>query len=163
MVSPCKEMQDSLEFLIPRCGFQIPRYWILDSNHFSWYLKMLNSRFQSPRFQIPQVRKISWILDFRSKTFPDYRIWIPLHETTMTRFCSIFSNYWMRPRGTQQKLYGKALLWRPTPYPFIYHFSRKRYPFHIPCLQLCIPFNCCKCIVFKIRFNHKTRTFSRLF
>ena len=56
MVSPCKEMQDSLEFLIPRCGFQIPRYWILDSNHFSWYLKMLNSRFQSPRFQIPQEK-----------------------------------------------------------------------------------------------------------
>ena len=39
----------------------------------------------------------------------------------------------------------------PTPYPFIYHFSRKRYPFripsisdkwchfHIPCLELCIP------------------------
>ena len=40
----------------------------------------------------------------------------------------------------------------PTPYPFIYHFSRKRYPFcirlidkwypfHIPCLDLCIPVN----------------------
>ena len=44
----------------------------------------------------------------------------------------------------------------PTPYPFIYHFSRKRYPFHIPsisdkwcpshipCLEFCIPFDCCK-------------------
>ena len=43
----------------------------------------------------------------------------------------------------------------PTPYPFIYHFSRKRYPFHIPsisdewcpfipCLDRCIPFDCCK-------------------
>ena len=44
----------------------------------------------------------------------------------------------------------------PTPYPLIYHFSRKRYPFripficckwfhfHIPCLELCIPFDCCK-------------------
>ena len=44
----------------------------------------------------------------------------------------------------------------PTPYPFINHFSRKRYPFHIPsisdkwcplqipCLELCIPFDCCK-------------------
>ena len=42
------------------------------------------------------------------------------------------------------------------PLPFIYHFSRKRYPFHIPsisdkwcpfhipCLELCIPFDCCK-------------------
>ena len=24
------------------------------------------------------------------------------------------------------------------------------YPFHIPCLELCFPFNCCKCTVFKI-------------
>ena len=23
----------------------------------------------------------------------------------------------------------------PTPYPFIYHFSRKRYPFHIPSIS----------------------------
>ena len=41
----------------------------------------------------------------------------------------------------------------PAPYPFIYHFSRKRYHFrtpsidkwyffHIPRLELCIPFNC---------------------
>ena len=36
----------------------------------------------------------------------------------------------------------------PTPYHFIYHFLRKRYPFHVPCLELCIPFNCCqKCVV----------------
>ena len=24
----------------------------------------------------------------------------------------------------------------------------KWYPFHTPCLKPCIPFNCCKCIVF---------------
>ena len=48
----------------------------------------------------------------------------------------------------------------PTPHPFIYHFSRKRYPFripsisdkwcpfHKPCLELFIPFDCCKCTVF---------------
>ena len=55
-------------------------------------------------------------------------------------------------------LCGEAPPRDPTPYPFIYHFSRKRYlfripsidkwyPFHIPCLKLCIPFNCCKCTV----------------
>ena len=55
-------------------------------------------------------------------------------------------------------LYGKAPPQGPTPYPFIYHFLRKRYPFrtrsidkwyffHIPLLELCIPLNCCKCIV----------------
>ena len=47
----------------------------------------------------------------------------------------------------------------PIPYPSIYNLSRKRYPFgihsidkwypfHIPCLELCIPFNCCKRTVF---------------
>ena len=46
----------------------------------------------------------------------------------------------------------------PTPYPFIYYYSRKRYPFRIPsidtwypvhiaCLELFITFNCCKCTV----------------
>ena len=47
--------------------------------------------------------------------------------------------------------------------PFIYHFSRKWYPFrtpsidkwypfHIPSLELCIPCNCCKCTVLGVRF-----------
>ena len=29
-------------------------------------------------------------------------------------------------------LYGVAPSQSPTPFPFIYHFSRKRYPFRIP-------------------------------
>ena len=56
-------------------------------------------------------------------------------------------------------LHGEAPPRSPTPYPFIYHFSRKRYhlripsidkwcPFHIPCLELCIPLNCSKCTGF---------------
>ena len=56
-------------------------------------------------------------------------------------------------------LYGEAPHRGPTPYPFIYRFSRKRYPFvyllltngtpfTYPCLELCIPFNCCECTVF---------------
>ena len=56
-------------------------------------------------------------------------------------------------RGCSTKfLYGEAPPRGPTPYPLIYHFSRKRYPFRIPsidkrcpfhisCLELCIPFN----------------------
>ena len=63
--------------------------------------------------------------------------------------------------GFNKCLYGEAPPQGPIPYPFINHFSRKRYPFriprpsidkwypfHIPCLELCIPFNCCKCTVF---------------
>ena len=56
-------------------------------------------------------------------------------------------------------LYGDAPPRGPTHYPSIHHFWQKRYPFrtlsvdksyplYIPCLELCIPFNCCKCTVF---------------
>ena len=59
-------------------------------------------------------------------------------------------------RGVLNKcLCGEAPPRGPTPYPLIHHFSQKRhfiripsidkwYSFHIPCLGLCIPFNCCK-------------------
>ena len=60
----------------------------------------------------------------------------------------------------------------PTPYPFINHFSRKRYPFHIPsisdkwcpfqipCLELCIPFDCCKSMycLFVFFFLHRNQS-----
>ena len=69
-------------------------------------------------------------------------------------------------------LYGEAPLRGPTTSLLYAIFNRKgtlshtfywrMVPFHIPCLQLCISFNCCKCNVFKIWINHKTRTFSRL-
>ena len=66
----------------------------------------------------------------------------------------------------------EALLWDPTPYPSVYHFWQKTYPFWTASidkwypfhnLDFCIPFNCCKCTLFKIRIDHKTRTFSWLF
>ena len=69
-------------------------------------------------------------------------------------------------------LYGEATPRGPTPYPFMYYFSRKRYPFrfpsiekwyryHIPCLEPCITFKCCKCTIFQS--NRKNKTFSRLY
>ena len=80
--------------------------------------------------------------------------------------------------GTQQTFIREGSaprfnLW----YLFIYHFSRKSYPFCIPsidkwypfhmnilCLELCIPFNCCKCTFFKIGINiSQNRKFSRLY
>ena len=39
----------------------------------------------------------------------------------------------------------------------------KWYPFHVPCLELCISFNCCKCTAFWIGINRKNRTFSRVY
>ena len=61
--------------------------------------------------------------------------------------------------------------------PFIHHFSRKRYPFHlpsisdkwcpfhIPCLELCIPFDCCKsmhCFLFLFFFFFTQKSISKI-
>ena len=48
------------------------------------------------------------------------------------------------------------------PLSYTFYQQLKWYPFHIPIIELCIPFNCCKCTVW-IWMNHKTTTFSRLF
>ena len=57
-------------------------------------------------------------------------------------------------------LFGEAPPRGSTPYPFVYHFFTKKvplshtfclkwYPFHVPCLELCIPFKAVKkCTVF---------------
>ena len=75
--------------------------------------------------------------------------------------------YFARGRTQQMFIRGdSAPRSNPTPYPFIYHFSRKRYsfripsagkwyPFYITCLELCIPENALS--------YHKNRTFSRIF
>ena len=49
-----------------------------------------------------------------------------------------------------------------VPLSYTFYQQLKWYPFHIPIIELCIPFNCCKCTVW-IWMNHKTTTFSRLF
>ena len=65
-------------------------------------------------------------------------------------------------------LYGEAPPRGPTPYPFIYHFSRKRCPCHIPCLELCISFNWCNALsrksdnVFSTLQSHKIHLLVRL-
>ena len=81
------------------------------------------------------------------------------HEFTMSR------------GGIRKMVYGEAPPRGSTPY----RFWQKRSPFripsidkwylsHTPGIELCIPFNNCKYIVFNISWiNHKTRTFSQLF
>ena len=72
---------------------------------------------------------------------------------------------------------GKAPSQSPTPFPFKYHFSRKSYPFripssidkwypfHIPCLELSIPFTAVNALYLILNrpINRKNRTFSRLY
>ena len=50
-----------------------------------------------------------------------------------------------------------------TPFGFCIPPFEKWYLSHIPSLELCNPFDCCKCNVFEICINHKTRTFYRYF
>jgi len=46
------------------------------------------------------------------------------------------------PPGAPNKvLYGEAPPQSPTPYPFIYHFWQKRYPFRIPSIEKWHPFH----------------------
>ena len=44
-----------------------------------------------------------------------------------------------------------------------YTFCWQWYSFHVLSLEHCIPLNSCKCTVFKIWINHKTRPFTQLF
>ena len=73
--------------------------------------------------------------------------------------------------------YGEAPPRGPTPYPFIYHFWQKTYPFRLPSfdkwcpfhrhifpsLEVCIPFNYCKCTFCKIWMNLKPECFLDFF
>ena len=86
---------------------------------------------------------------------------LPLHRTSVNILAVLTCtqrNYIFIPGDTQQIFTRGGFARGPTPYPFIYHFSRERYlfrilsidkwyPFLIPCLELCIPFHCCKCTV----------------
>ena len=55
------------------------------------------------------------------------------------------------------------LLREKVPLPYTVPSIDKWYPFQIPSLELCITFSCCKCTVFKLWINQKTRKLSRLF
>ena len=87
-LAPCKGIQDTLGFWIPRRGFRIPitgfqiffsGTWIPDSNcQWDSGFLLLYSGFQGPGFRIPQT-KISKIPDSKCKNFPDSGIRIPLH------------------------------------------------------------------------------------
>ena len=99
--APCKGIQDSLGFWIPRRGF-----WIPDSNYRIPDLFQLNldSGFQSlvgfrtpwAVFRVPRPR----IPDSTCENFPDSGIWIPLHGASgwlrgSSYFMHILSSQWV--------------------------------------------------------------------
>ena len=55
------------------------------------------------------------------------------------------------------------LLIEKVPLPYPVPSIDKWYPFQKPNLELCVTFSCCKCTVFKLWINRKTRKLSRLF
>ena len=61
--------------------------------------------------------------------------------------------------GMNSRKFCKGRLGRPTEgltpgTNFMYHFWKKRYPFYVPSLEHCIPFNCCICTASYIWMNH---------
>ena len=93
-----------------------------------------------------------FVPNLRDKRLKEYRIGSPEVGRLSSRGGGV--------RVLNKCLYREAPPRSPTPHTFIYHFSRKRYPFripsidkwspfHIPCLELCTPLNCCKCTVFE--------------
>ena len=64
-IAPCKVIQESLGFRIPRCGFRIPCLWIPHSTS-------MDSGFRIPEvggFQI--LDSISWIPDYTDQNYLD--------------------------------------------------------------------------------------------
>ena len=105
--------------------------------------------------------------------------WLFLAIRLSTKACHVIillsRTFSTRPgggEGAKQSFIRRRLRPGVQPLTLLYTiFDRKRNPFrmssidqwdtfHIPSLELCIPFNCCKWAVFKIRINHDTRTFS---
>ena len=57
----------------------------------------------------------------------------------MSSKTSLLTKYWSVT--SPKNLYGEAPLQGPTPYPFIYHFDRKRTPFVYLLLKIRHPFH----------------------
>ena len=106
-----------------------------------------------------------------------YKRWISTHWKVRKAFlnhchCYRYSIVCCLPFGDSTNFYVGRLRPRSNRLSFIYLSDRKGtpfayllyidkwYPFHLPLLELCIPFNSCKCTVLKIWINHKPRTFS---
>ena len=90
--SPCKGIQDSLGFWIPRRGFRISRWWISVFVGGTWIQIAIVGGIPDSLSCIPKpriwdsTRKFSQILDPKSKTFLDSGIRIPLHQATSSLF-----------------------------------------------------------------------------
>ena len=142
------------------------QFWWMNYNNRKWLWPHLHSKkVHSEDFLVGLPMFLIWIFIWSTEeevmlfSLVYYCICnFPCHCCKSSVLCHCFkamSLVWILP---SKFLYREAQPWGPTPYPLIYCFSRKRYPFcilsiekwcpfHIPCLELFIPFNCCKCTV----------------
>ena len=141
VASPCKEMQDSLEFLIPRCGSRHSEK--LDSRYqsFSWYL-MLYSRVlrQDSRFH----KKNFLDSGFQRQNFS--RLQNPDSLTWNNYNSDLFNMQQLLDEapGYSTKIYTGRLCPEVQPLTLLYTIFHKKgapfifsvdkwYPLHIPC------------------------------
>ena len=123
------------------------------SDYFGYVARCIAYRQARGKWAAPQLYSSSV---YKSKPFspaPKLRL-----------YCRLWHGSWTRGLVLNKCLYGKPplLLARSNPLPFYIPFFTKKVqcapfvyllltngtPLYIPCLELCTPFNCCKCTVF---------------
>ena len=103
---------------------------------------MIEKRFPQHLKKLFSVRFSHW-LDSLLDDQPD---WLQVIDSCL---CNRLTQYrltikaWREGGGGERALdkivYGEATPRGPTPYPFIYHFWQKRYPFRIPSIDQIVP------------------------
>ena len=103
---------------------------------------MIEKRFPQHLKKLFSVRFSHW-LDSLLDDQPD---WLEVIDSCLcTRLTQYRLTIKARRRGGGGKraldkiVYGEATPRGPTPYPFIYHFWQKRYPFRIPSIDQIVP------------------------
>ena len=114
------------------------------------YKKFLRKKMSAIQMNSPSpVNSCSRSLNVAATTmFPLFKISYKCRELSnflakdLLKVSSTFTKYMNPPPGggvLNKCLYGEAPPRGPTPYPFIYHFSQKRYPFRIHSIEKMVP------------------------
>ena len=95
-IAPCKGIQTSLIFYIPRRGFRILcQLTLVPGFQIPWAV------FRIPKPRIPRISqaKLSLVSDSTSKAFPDSGIRIPLHGAKRSLKVGLRARVWRKLKG----------------------------------------------------------------